>query len=191
MERALDPRPVLDVALDALLKDLVDRTPSLATLCVTDIVVVAASAHGTAAASVRSLDECAREVVIAGYRRRWELALRPPFFLEGDAARRLGTLMHELLHLDVSQPGQLLECARHRHRSHAAHEEIAAELANRWLAEGNLSLLAPLGHAGEVKIRQWKHRPIPETAKRTFTDADVFHGTVDFVTPVGQRTVWW
>lgn len=186
-----DPRPLLDGPLELLLQDLVRLTPTLSPLPVREILVVAASAHGSAAASIRSLDGCAADVVVDGYRRRWELALRPPFFLEGDATRRLGTLMHELLHLDTSRPGQLLECARHENRSHAAHEELAVELANGWLKRGDLSLLAPLGHCGEVKIRQWKIRPIPATVERRFTDADLFYGTVQLMTPREHRTVWW
>lgn len=186
-----DPRPVFDGPLEALLVDLVQRTPELAPLPVQEILVVGASAYGSAAASIRSLDDCAKNVVISGQRRRWELALRPPFFLDGDATRRLGTLMHELLHLDVTRPGQLLACARHENRPHAEHEELAIDLAERWLEQGDLSLLAPLGHCGEVRMRQWKIRPIPDTVQRIFTDADIFHGTVHIMTHRENRTVWW
>ena len=186
-----DPRPLLDGPLESLLADLVQRTPTLSTLPVHEVLVVSASAYGSAAASIRSLDDCAQEVVVQGQRRRWELALRPPFFLDGDATRRLGTLMHELLHLDAAHPGRLLECARHENRSHAEHEKIAVDLANRWLAQGDLSLLAPLGHCGEVRMRQWKIRPIPDTVHRIFSDADIFHGTVHVMTPREHRTVWW
>lgn len=186
-----DPRPSLDEPLEALLADLARRLAPLSRLDTRAIVVVALSAHGTAAASVRSLDGAAERVTVGGHARRWELGLRPPFFLEGDPTRRLGTLVHELLHLDPDRPGALLDENRHRNRPHEAHEREAQALAERWLADAPLSRLAPLGHHGEALLRQWRHRPVPETASRVFTDADVFQGPIFVSTPKERRTVWW
>src|SRR5262245_14618779 len=103
----LDARPLLTPALEALVLDVVSRVPQFAGIAATDAVVVALGAHAHAAASVRALDGLARSVTIDGRRRRIELGLRPPFFLDGDAPRRLATLVHELLHLDPAGPGRL------------------------------------------------------------------------------------
>lgn len=191
MTLLVDPRPSLDGPLEALLTDLAARLEPLSGLDVSAVLIVSLSAHGSAAASVRSLDGAARTVVVSGKERRWELGLRPPFFLDGDAPRRLGTLVHELLHLDPTRNGALLEDKRHARRPHEEHEREAQALAERWLAAGDLSLLSPLGHHGEVLVRHWRHRPVPETGTRAFSDADVFSAPVLLRTPEDRRTVWW
>lgn len=188
---AADPRPILDDVLEHLLADVVARSPELAGLDTRALLVVAVSAHGRAAASVRSLDDVALEVVVAGVRRRAEIALRPRFFLEGDPARRLGTLVHELLHLDAAVPGALSDERRHAARAHDEHEREAQAIAERWLDGADLSLLAPLGHHGEALVRQWRARPVPETKAERFGDDDVFLAPVLMRTARERRTVWW
>ncbi len=184
-------RPSLTPHVDALLQALVEDLDDLRGLDTASIVVVAMSAHGTAAASVRSLAGSAKSVVIEGRRRKLELALRPPFFLNGDATRRLATLVHELLHLDPAAPGQLLEDRRHAVRSHAAHEKHAQSLAKRFLAQGDVALLSPFAHDGDATLRAWKHRPVTETKARAFTDRDVFEQPLIVRTAPGLRSVWW
>lgn len=186
-----ETRPSLVPALERLVTDLVATLPPFAGLSPDEILIVALSAHGTAAASVRGLDDCAQMVSVDGKRRRWELGLRPPFFCDGDATRRLGTLIHELLHLNPNRPGQLLEEKRHAVRSHAEHEREAEALAQIWLDEGHVELIAPLGHHGEVLMRQWRHRPIPETRTRSFSDHDVMLSPLYIQTPADRRSVWW
>lgn len=186
-----DPRPLLDDVLESLLADVVARSPELSGIDASSLLLLAVSAHGRAAASVRSLDDVSEEVVIQGVRRRIEIALRPRFFLEGDPARRLGTLVHELLHLDPKEPGALHAQRRHAVRSHEAHEREAQAIAERWLCGADLSLLAPLGHDGEALIRQWRVRPVPETRAERFSDDDTFRGPVLVKTPKERRTVWW
>lgn len=184
----------LDIALDALVRSVLGRMPEHAAIDPTGILMVAAGAHGSIAASVRALQESARAVQVAGHRRLWEVALRPRFFLEGDASQRLGTLIHELLHLDPSRPGMLLEEARHPRRSHEAHEELALAIAREWLdttGAAERALLAPLGHHGVVWMRQWKFRPVREEARRDFGDADLFVGPLWMQTPGPLRSVWW
>jgi hypothetical protein len=186
-----DPRPELDLALEALLRDLSVSLPVLCGLEASEILPVALSAHGAAAASVRSLDDVAREVRVAGARRRVELGLRPPFFLEGDPSRRLATLVHELLHLDPARPGQLLEHNRHAHRSHEEHEAQAEALARRYLETVDLTRVACLGHHGEVLMRHWRHRPVPGAEQRRFGEAELFIAPVLMRTPRASRAVWW
>lgn len=188
---AKDPRPALDRALHHLLEDLCARLPALQGIVGEDILVVAVSAHGRAAASIRSLRDVARGVSVGGRPCLVELALRPPFFLDADPARRVATLVHELLHLDPRAPGHLLEAHRHRLRPHAEHEAEAQHLAEQWLHQAELSLLAPLGHDGEVLMPQWRTRPVPETAGLYFSERDLFLGPVLMQTPADHRTVWW
>jgi hypothetical protein len=186
-----DSRPVLTAPLERLLADVIERTPELAGLRADDILLLAQGAHGRAAASVRPLTNLTRRVLVDDKERRVEIVLRPPFFLDGDASARLTTLVHELLHLDPAHPGQLLEEFRHDARPHAAHEAHAREVAARWLEDADLALLAPLGHDGEVWMRAWKHRPVPESEQQHYTDDDVMLTPVRIVTPRARRTTWW
>lgn len=187
-----DPRPSLTPALDALVAQLV-KLDDLAGLRASDILVVALGAHGTVAASVRSLDSSGATVTIARKKRRIELGLRPPFFLDGDAPRRLTTLLHELLHLDPTKPGALLDARRHARHSHAKHEEHARALAKRWLEHNDPLPLLCLAHHGEVLMRTWRHRPVDDAslAKKTYGDRDVFEAPVIMHTPKGARGSWW
>lgn len=186
-----DPRPSLTPALEALVHDVIARVPAFAGLHAAHILVVGLAAHGSAVASVRSLDGVAASVRVGGARRRVELGLRPGFFLEGDAPRRLATLVHELLHLDPSAPGRLVEERRHRVRPHAAHEKEARALARGYLDEADPVRVLCLAHDGEVLLRQWRRRPCETTARQRFTDVDVFDGPVRLKTPPGARGGWW
>jgi len=199
-----DPRPHITPALEALIDDVIERSPELSGLKSTDILIVGLSAHGTAIASVRSLIGQAKSIVVEKKKRVIELGLRPGFFLNGDAPQRLTTLVHELLHLDAERPGRLLEDRRHANRTHAAHEKEARAIAARYLKLPPPGARAPpspetgeglrvlcLAHEGEVLLRQWSCRPAESTRTRKFTDKDVFEGPVQMQTRAGARGGWW
>jgi len=186
-----DPRPDLTPAIEALLASFIAVTPALFGLVAEQIVVVGLGAHGTAVASVRELAGQASSVAVAGHRRRIELGLRPGFFLDGDGARRAATLMHELLHLDPAHPGRLLPEHRHATRSHAAHEREAQALTRSALLTLPATATLALAHDGEVRLRAWRHRPTESTARRRFTDADVYDSIVRVCTPADRRGGWW
>lgn len=190
MQRPPDPRPLLAPALDALLADVIARTDELTGIDASAVLVVAQGAHGRAAASVRSLLDAAHRVEVEGKVRAIEISLRPPFFLDGDATARLTTLVHELLHIDPARPGELLDAHKHEARSHAEHEAHARSLAQRWLDAADPAQLAPLGHDGEVWMRAWKHRPVPDADQQSYGDDDVFLTPVRLVTPASRRTSW-
>lgn len=187
----LDPRPRLTPALERVLLDLCAAIPELTGVEPASMLVVGLAAHGGAAASVRELSRVARGVVVEGHRRTIELGLRPPFFLEGDASRRLGTLIHELLHIDPADPARLLDDNRHDRKGHAALEKEARALGARYLERADPAGLLCLAHQGEVLLRQWKHRPFETTRGKRFGDDDVFEGPVVMQTPAGMRGGWW
>jgi hypothetical protein len=191
MADALDPRPALTPALEELLGRLIAVTPQFSGLVATDILIVGLAAHGAAVASVRPLVGQARSVIIEGNRRRVELGLRPGFFLDGDAPSRLATLCHELLHLDPQRPGMLLDDNRHRHRSQRSVDAEAARIATAAVAALPPTQVLCLAHDGEVRLRMWRRRPIDDTARSRFTDADVFDGLVTLRTPADRRGGWW
>lgn len=186
-----DPRPRLTPALERVLSDLCAAVPELAGHKPASILVVGLAAHGSAAASVRELSRVARGVTVDGHRRTIELGLRPPFFLEGDASRRLGTLIHELLHIDAGDAARLLDENRHSKKGHAALEREARALAARYLERADPVGLLCLAHQGEVLFRQWKRRPVETTRASRFGDDDVFEGPLVMQTPAGMRGGWW
>lgn len=191
MADAVDPRPALTPAIEGLLARLITASPAFSGLIATDILVVGLAAHGGAVASIRSLVGQARSVVIAGSRRRIELGLRPGFFLDGDAPTRLATLCHELLHLDPQRAGTLLDDNRHTRRSQRSVDAEAARIATAAIAALPPTQLLCLAHDGEVRLRMWRRRPIDDTARSRFTDADVFDGVVAMHTPADRRGGWW
>lgn len=191
-----DPRPSLTPALERVVADVVDRSAELNGLDPRAILVVALGAHGDAVASVRSLHDVSKRVVVGGHARTVELGLRPRFFLDdADAPRRLATLVHELLHLDTSpagvKRGALLEGRRHKNRSHAVHEKDARRIANNYLELTKEDALLCLAHDGEVMLRHWLRRPVETTSRAAFDDDDVFEGPLRIVTPPKLRGGWW
>lgn len=191
MAEPLDPRPTLTSALEGLLLRLITVSPAFAGLVASDVLVVGLAAHGAAVASIRPLRGQAASVVIGGHRRRVELGLRPGFFLEGDAPTRLATLCHELLHLDPRRAGALLDDNRHARRSQRSVDAEAAGIARAAMNALPPAQLLCLAHEGEVRLRMWRRRPIDETARSRFTDADVFDGIVAMHTPADRRGSWW
>ncbi len=181
-------RPDLTTALEHLLREMVEHSPPLQRVDVDALALVTVSAHGLAAASVRELDGCARSVVLGGHRRRIELALRPPFFLAGDAPARLATLAHELLHID----GPRLRAENlHGKKSHRALEQEARALAKDLLPRLPARALLCLAHHGEVMLRAWRHRPTEATKRRAFDDDDVYLQPQILLTPADRRGGWW
>lgn len=191
MAEPVDLRPALTPALEALLRAVINVTPAFQGLVATDILIVALAAHGTAVASIRPLHGQASSVVVDGHRRRVELGLRPAFFLDGDAPRRLGTLCHELLHLDPRRRGALLDDNRHVHRSQREVDRAAAALATAAVQVLPPAQLLCLAHDGEVRLRAWRRRPCDETARSRFTDKDTYDAIVHVVTPADRRGGWW
>ncbi len=186
-----DLRPDITPAIEGVVAAAIDTLPSLRGLVADDVVVVAVGAHGDAVASVRGFGGSAASVVVGGRRRRVELGLRPRFFLEGDAPKRLAVLIHELLHLDPDRPGALLAANRHQHRSTSSLNAEAARGAVAVLAAAPPTLTLALAHHGEVHVRSWRRRPCENTARRRFGDDDTFDAIVAMHTPAPVRGGWW
>lgn len=186
-----DPRPRIDTALDAIVAALIGAAPSLSPLNPSSIALVALSAYGTAAASVRSLEGTAKKIVLGGEVKTIEIGLRPAFFQEGDLVGRVVTLVHEMLHLDPESPGALRASYRHVERSQQAVDQEAEEVAKDVIGEIDPVVLAPLAHDGEVLMRAWMRRPVPATKEMRFDDKDVFRTPIRMRTPPEARSSWW
>jgi hypothetical protein len=188
---AVDARPDLTPALEALVALMIASTPALAGLKAERILVVALGAHGPAVASIRPFAGAARSVKIDGHRRTIELGLRPAFFLDGDGPRRLATLCHELLHLDPARDGALLEENRHATRSQRSLDKQARTMAEHLIASAPPLAALCLAHHGEVRLRAWRRRPCDTTPRAAFVDGDVFSSIVMMHTAADRRGGWW
>lgn len=191
MPHPADPRPDYSAALQALLVDLCKRVPAFSRLDARRFLLVAGEARETSRATVRPLQapEMPR-VLVDGQVRHFEITLRPLFFLSANGLGRLGTLCHELLHVDPD--GRPLLAPERRHQgNHSLLDREVDLLARAYVEQAPSHLLAPLGHHGEVLMRQWRVRPGPGMAARQVGNAQLFHGVVRVVTPVKDRTVWW
>lgn len=186
-----DPRPQLTKPFERLLDDLTQRLEELQAIEAKRILVVGLSARGSGAATVRSFQGNAKSVIINDDARTWELGLRPVFFQTGDAARRLTTLIHELLHLSATDPSGFRPEFRHATCSQHQLDEIASTLAERWLKISDVDLIQPLAHHGEGLLRHWLIRPSETHDHYAFTDADVFDAPISMKTPPSKRSVWW
>lgn len=183
--------PPLHKALPLLLDKIVQESAELRGLRPESILTVFHGAHGGIAASVRELSEAADKVTVGGAQRHIEMVLRPPFFQDGDAPRRLTTLVHELLHIDPLSPMSLRDAYRHENRPHAEHEEQAREIAVRLLATLPANILAPLAHHGMVEMKMWVQRPVRSSTRMTYEDRDLMNVVVPMNTPQPARSTWW
>lgn len=181
--------PNFQKALDALLHTLVQKVPELEHVDVARILSVRVSAHGLSVASVRDLRSFSKSVKVGGHVKDIELALRPRFFLEGNAAKRAATLVHELLH--VGAPLGLNERMSHANISTKDMNVLAVKCVERLIAKEGSAGFACLGHQGWASMQEWKTRPISNTAERAFSDDDLTLSHVCFHTPESERSGWW
>lgn len=184
-----DARPDFTLAVEALLTHAVGAVPEFAHVRATTLMVVAGAALGRSRASIRGFGALSPRVLLDGRVRRYEITLRPLFFLNANAPGRLATLFHELFH--VGQPEGELDSTRGHGTGRAPFEAEVERLAAGYAKTAPPSVLSPLGHHGEVLCRQWRVRPQGTEKARVFTEKHVFVGPVPMRTPVGQRSVWW
>jgi hypothetical protein len=185
-----DLRPNLSAALDRLLVDVVARVPDLSHVHPAGLLLVAAAAKDHSRATIRPLNLPGHpRVVVSGTPRALEIALRPLFFLDANGPGRLVTLFHELFHVDPHAPDRLGDARRHGGPGGRFNRHVE-EMARAYAAAAPPRLLAPLGHHGEVLVRQWRVRPGPGVTPGLFGDEHLFWGPVPMLTPRRHRSGW-
>ena len=165
-----DPRPDFAEAVDALLIHACGHVRAFHQLNPQQLLVVAGAARESSRATIRFLDEKSLpRVMIDGVHKRFEITLRPLFFLDANGLGRLMTLFHELLHMEEN--GEALSVAR-RHAGHPKSLDAQVEkLARAYALKAPSKVLACLGHNGEVLMRQWRIRPGAGSALKRMTQA--------------------
>lgn len=194
-------RTSIDAALEALLAALVTAAPDvLGQIDARRVLVVFAAARKDAHASIRPLSfgghppryESADgrlhkpRVLVNGREMLYEIALRPRFFLDTDAAQRVSILAHELFHVDPSFDGRLAEDRRHERARSDEIERAVREIVERWRAAGAEGRRAVEG-SSEVTLRAWRERPPsrllePARDRRVYTEQHLYDAVVRFET---------
>jgi hypothetical protein len=176
--------------LDRLLADIPLRLAALEHVQTHSLLVVAGQAHDRSRATIRSLVFHGRTPVnVDGHPRRYEITLRPLFFLSANGMGRLVTLIHELMHVGPQCDGSLDEGRRHG-EGRVSFDGQALAYARRYARVAAPNVLAPLGHNGELLMRQWRIRP-SAALTRTYGNTHLFLGPVLIRTARDERTVWW
>jgi Putative phage metallopeptidase len=122
-------------------------------------------------------------VKIKGRRIRYEITLRPLFFMRSTRRSRLRTLFHELYHCSRAFDGTLEPSRRHDKLSQADFERVLFPIVRRYERVASEAVLKVLGHDGEVLVLQWLERPpsryrAKSKVKRRYSEADLFLGPV-------------
>jgi hypothetical protein len=187
-------RPFLDAGLTRLVAALAEASPeTLGHVDATRILVVAGAARRSANASIRPLtyggDPPSRgtdaflkpSITIDGIAMRYEICLRPRFFLALNADERVRVLAHELWHTSTSFDGTLASDRRHRK---GGDDEPVDRAVSAWRMRGAAhgELLAV---EGEARLRAWTVRPpsrIPRTlsTRDSYDERDLHHAVVCF-----------
>lgn len=157
------------------------------------VLVVAGAARRAANASIRPLtyggDPPKRtrgrflkpSITVGGIAMRYEICLRPRFFLHLDPEERARVLAHELWHASSSFDGTLDPDRRH-HGTGAKGASDVDRIVAAWLDAG-----APRRDAvtydDEIRVRAWVSRPpsrIPRDAgmRDTYDERDLFYAAV-------------
>lgn len=181
-------RPRLDPLLADFTRELCRARPdAFGHLVPERILFVAGAARRAARASIRGFADpkpgAARtpQVFVNRERIRYEVCLRPRFFLDARPEARARVLAHELWHISQACDGHL-----HPDRRHGARPEAALEAELDALLEGfdpkRTALWPTLEGPGERRLRAWRVRP--PGALRTagerlrYDEADLFSAVV-------------
>lgn len=195
MPASTDPagRPHLNGPLQALMRALVAANPKeFEGFDASRILVVAGAARRGANASIRPLTYGGEppsrvsgrylkpSITIEGVAMRYEICLRPKFFLALDPEARVHVLAHELWHCAPSFDGTLAPAHRHKNDGDASAVE---QLVARWRDAGREGFEA-VQHRGEARLLAWTDRPpsrIPRDAplRDTYDEADLHEAIVE------------
>ena len=151
------------------------------------ILFIAGAARRDHRASVRPLKYAAAGggaykkpvVQIDGVNMLYEVCLRPRFFLFGDAARRLATIVHELWHMAPAFDGTLAPERRHDRASVCAFNQQVRTMVDR-LDPTSTEIF---GFEGELTMTAWLSRPpsrvpIEVEHRMLYDERDLFEAIV-------------
>lgn len=176
-------RRILDPLLAGFVRALAAARPgAFGHLEAPRILFVSAAARRSARASVRGFGPPGTPAVfVNGEAVRYEVALRPRFFLDATPEARARILAHELWHVSPGFDGTLAPDRRHGARPEAELEaELDAALGD--FDPATTALWDALRAPGELRLAAWLRRPpsrlrVGEPRAR-YDEADLFSAVV-------------
>jgi predicted metallopeptidase len=200
-------RPNLNLAIRALLEDIVRRMPEFAHVNPARVLVVAGEARRASRGTVKPLAFAGGKsrdahghrkpiVKVQGARMLYCITLRPLFFRDSSPQERVETVIHELFHVSPKFDGTLDRRRRHE-RMGARFGRKLRPLVRRYLKECPADVLVPFAYEGEVRIHQWLERPsayyVPTgKGRRVYTEKHLFLATLRMlrtVSPLPRRGI--
>lgn len=188
-------RPNFSRIVRQLVRDIARHVPELRHVRSENILVVAGEARRASRATIRPMRfPNGRRLLPAEKRRKprvtfrgkeilYVMILRPLFFQNSTAEKRIETVIHELFHVSNAFDGTLDPLRRHSALKRPAFEHALRPLVKRYLALCPAETLARFAHNGEVRVRQWLEKPpnsyrSQSNGRRRYDDAQTFLGPV-------------
>ncbi len=189
-------RADFSLELGRILRDIEQRVPELAHVRASRILITAGQARKKSRATTRPFafaetktrrSETGRLykpiVTIGGKRVRYEITLRPLFFLRSSARERLRTIFHELYHISPRFDGTLAEERRHVKLPRKAFDLDVSRMLRNYEKKMPDWVLTALGPRNEVLVLQWLERPPhryrpSQVKKKRYGERDLFLGPV-------------
>lgn len=177
-------RPIIDAPLTDLVRELARTVPDLSRVDAERVLFVTGAGRLAARASIRPFKGPRRpSVTIGGVAIRYEICLRPRFFLDASPELKLAIVAHELWHASPAFDGTLAEERRHGNADPDWIEAEVAQMVDRFLASES-DAADFLRHRGELRMRAWLHRPpsrIPPSSslRSSYDERDLFLAIVE------------
>jgi hypothetical protein len=177
-------RPIFDALLSGLVRELARVCPELSNVEAERILFVAGAGRLMARASIRPLGGRDRPTItIGGASIRYEICLRPRFFLDTPFEERLTIIAHELWHASPAFDGTLAAERRHENAGADRIESEVRQIVDRFRASGSPAADF-LRHRGELRMRAWLIRPPsriqPATSlRKSYDERDLFLAIVE------------
>jgi predicted metallopeptidase len=182
------------LAVKRLVRDVAARVPELAHVRAQAVLVVAGEARRNSRATIRPARPrragrgAAPSIRVKGREILYVITLRPLWFLSSRSEQRISTILHELYHASTRFDGTLHRGRRHARLPRRRYDRKIRALLRRYLAAAPEEVLAPFAHHGVVRARMWLERPggpreEDETARRLYTEKQLFYGLVRMKSP--------
>jgi len=186
----------LSVALHRILADIQRRVPEFSHLQNERILFTAGQARRKSRATTRpfSFPETRTRRSETGHlykpiityrkkRIRYEITLRPLFFLRSTPQQRLQTIFHELYHFSQEFDGTLAQNRRHDVLPQRQFDKELRPILRRYQKEMPQWIMQVLGYVGEIEMLQWLERPPnryrpSRGMRRHYQERDLFLGPI-------------
>jgi len=175
------------LVLHRVLSHLVQHIPELSHCDSQRILITLGQAKDKSRASIRGFYHHTKQhqkpmVFFRRVRMRYEIVLRPLFFLKSTPKQRLQTLIHELYHCTHSFDGTLAIERRHGCMHKDTFKVAIQQLLTHYSKDMPTWVIQALSGSQEVAMLQWIHRPpnlcLSPSNRKMYNHQDLFLGSI-------------